>query len=80
MAYLSTTDDLSPEARSALRLVAEGMGTGAVAERLGCDRDAVRRHLADAIRALGACSVPDAVRLAARRALIGPPDRRSPTS
>ena len=64
---------LSPEARRALRLVAEGLGTRAIAERLGCDHDAVRRCLADAIRALSARSVPDAVEVAAQRRLIEPP-------
>lgn len=71
--YLSNSTDLSSEARRALQLVAAGLGAGAVAERLGCDRDGVRRHLADAIRDLSACSVPGAVREAIRRGLIEAP-------
>ncbi len=70
MAHLSTTGDLSPETRRALQLVADGLGTGAIADRLGCDRDAVRRRLADAIRALSARSVPEAVEVAIRGGLI----------
>ena len=73
MAYLSTTGDLSPETRRVLQLAAAGLGTGAIAERLGCDRDAVRRYLTDAIRALSARSVPHAVEVAARRGLIESP-------
>ena len=64
---------LSPEARRALQLVAEGLGTRAIAERLGYDQDTVRRCLAEAIRALSARSVPDAVEVAFRRGLIQPP-------
>ena len=77
MADLSTSGDLSPDMRRALRLVAEGLGTGAVAERLECDRDTVRRCLADAIRILGVRSVPHAVEVAARQGLIEPPGPRT---
>ena len=70
MAYLSTTGDLSPETRRALQLVAEGFGAAAIGDRLGCDRDTVQRLLADALRALGARSVPHAVEVAARHGLI----------
>ena len=73
MTYLSTTGDLSPETRRAIQLVAEGIGAAAIGDRLGCDRDAVRRLLADAIRALGARSVPHAVEVAARHGLIESP-------
>ena len=61
---------LSAEARRVLQLVAEGLGAGAIARRLGCDRDDVCRCLVDAIRALSARSVPDAVEVAVRRGLI----------
>ncbi len=64
---------LSPEARRVLHLAAEGLGAGAIAERLGCERDAVQRHLAEAIRALGVHSVPDAVEVIIRDGLIEPP-------
>jgi DNA-binding NarL/FixJ family response regulator len=70
---MSNTNDPSPEAWRVLELVAEGLGTGAIAERLGCDRDAVQRRLADAIRTLSARSVPDAVEAAARHGLIESP-------
>ncbi len=72
MGYSGDTTGLSAEVRRALQLVAEGLGTTAIAERLGSDRDTVRRHLADAIRALDARSVPDAVRIATLRGLIEP--------
>ncbi len=72
MADLSTIGDLSPETRRALQLVADGLGTGAIAARLGCDRAEVHCHLADAVRHLSADSVPEAVRIAARRGLIAP--------
>ncbi len=64
---------LTPQARRALQLVAEGLGAGAIAARLRCDRDTVRRCLADAIVSLDARSVPDAVRIALRCGLIDPP-------
>ncbi len=64
---------LSREARRALQLVAEGSGTDAIAAQLGCDYDAVRHCLADAIRTLPARSVPDAVEVALRRGLIRAP-------
>ena len=70
MAYLSTTGDLSPETQRVLQLAATGLGAGAIAERLGCERAAVQRHLADAVEALSASSVPDALRIAARRGVI----------
>jgi len=73
MAYRDSAEDLASEARQILPLVAAGLGTGAIADRLECDRDDVRRHLADAIRALGARSVPDAIRIAVRRGLIEDP-------
>ena len=72
MTYLSTTGDLSPDARRTLGLVADGLGAGAIAERLGCDRDAVRRHLAEAIRGLDVRSVPAAVEIALRLGLVEP--------
>ena len=64
-----------PRVVGVLRLAAEGLG--AIAARLGCDRDAVRGHLADAIRTLGARSVPDAVEVAIGRGLIQPTAGRS---
>jgi len=64
---------LSLEALRVLQLVAEGLGAGAIARRLGCDRDAVCGCLVDALRALSARSVPDAVDVAIRRGLIEDP-------
>jgi hypothetical protein len=66
---------LSPATRRVLQLVAEGTGAGTIARWLGCDRDDVCRCLADAIRALSARSVPDAVEVAVRRGLIEEPAR-----
>ena len=61
------------ETPQVLRFVATGLGAGAIAARLGCDREDIRRHLADAIQALDARFVPDAIEIAIRRGLIHPP-------
>ena len=58
--------------RAILRYAAEGLGAGAIAARLGCNVDMIRRHLAGAISILDARSVPEAVEVATRRGLIGP--------
>ena len=76
MAYLDEDNILSPNARRALQFVAAGLGAGEIAARLGCDRDAVRRHLADAMRTLSARSAPRAVAVAVRRGLIEAPARK----
>ena len=60
------------EMAALLRLVEAGLGTRAIAARLGCDRAAVQRRLAAAIARLDARSVPDAVRIAGRRGLLAP--------
>ena len=72
MGSLGDANNLPSEVRQALKLVAAGLGAGDIATRLGCDRDLVRRHLAEAIRALDARSVPCAVERATRCGLIEP--------
>ena len=67
------TTGLSPEATRVLQFVAEGLGAGAIAARLGCDTDGLCRHLASAVATLGARSMPDAVDIAIRRGLIEAP-------
>ncbi len=62
--------DLSSEAREILALSARGLSTEEVAAHLGMTPETVRRHLAGALAALGACSKLEAVVLALRRGLI----------
>ncbi len=62
-----------PDMIAVLRLVEAGLGTRAIAARLGCDRDEVRRHLAAAVRVLDARSVPDAADIALRRSVSESP-------
>jgi len=64
-----------PEMVVLLALAEAGLGARAIAAQLGCGTDDVRRHLAEAIRAFSASSVPDAVQIAIRRGLIDSPDR-----
>ncbi len=73
MVNSADTTGLSPEAARVLQFVAEGLGAGAIAARLGCSTDGLRRHLASAVATLGARSVPDAVDIASRRGLIEAP-------
>ncbi len=56
-----------------LRLSATGLTTGEVAEHLRIGLDQARRHLRDAIVALGASSKLEAVVIALRRGLIDLP-------
>ena len=64
---------LDDDGRAVLRLVAARLGTAHIADLLGCHRADVRRYLADAVRYLGARSVPDAIEIAVRQGLIEPP-------
>jgi hypothetical protein len=61
---------LTPRQRAILECVAAGPGTAASADRPGCARDDVRRHLAEASAPPGPRSVPDAVAITIRRGLI----------
>ncbi len=63
---------LTPQQRAILGCVAAGLGTHAIAEVLGWDPDAVLLHLAGALGALRARSVPDAVARATELELLGP--------
>ncbi len=73
MAYPGDATDLPPDARRALQLVAEGLGAGAIADRLGWTVPQLAAHLADAVRAVAARSVSDAVDIARRRGLLESP-------
>ena len=68
--------DLTRDQRTVRDLIAQGHGTAAIARRVGYDRAAVRRHLADALRALGAASVAAAVNQVTSLGLIDFPDSR----
>ena len=70
----SSPSPLTPEQRAILECVAAGLGTHAIGRALGWDADAVLLHLAGAIGALRASSVPDAVARAVDLGLIEAPE------
>jgi DNA-binding CsgD family transcriptional regulator len=62
---------LSARERETLRLVAEGLDDGLIAERLNVSRSTAHFHVENAKRRLGATSRAHAVAIALRRGIIG---------
>ncbi len=65
---------LTPQQRTILACVADGLTTHGIANRLGWDADAILLHLAGAIGTLRARSVPDAVARAIELGLVELPE------
>ena len=61
---------LTPREREVLRLVGEGLGDRAIAERLGLSTHTVHRHVANLLGKLGCSSRAAAVRQASRSGLL----------
>jgi DNA-binding NarL/FixJ family response regulator len=63
-------EPLSPRQREVLALLAEGLGPGAIARRLGLSLATVRNHVSAVLHRLGCHSQLEAVATARRRGLI----------
>ncbi|MFN7987591.1 MAG: LuxR C-terminal-related transcriptional regulator [Thermoanaerobaculia bacterium] len=66
----ATGPALTPREREVLRLVGEGLGDRAIAERLGLSTHTVHRHVANLLGKLGCSSRAAAVRQASRAGLL----------
>lgn len=70
MGNLLDNRPLSPRQRQVLALLADGLGSGAIARRLGLSLPTVRNHIAAVLHRLGCHSQLEAVAAARRRGLI----------
>lgn len=70
MGDLVNEQPLSPRQRQVLRLLADGLGPGAIARSLGLSLPTVRNHVAALLHRLHAHSQLEAVATARRRGLI----------
>jgi PAS domain S-box-containing protein len=68
----SVLDDLTPRQREVLRLLAEGLKTHEIAERLGVADETARNHIRGLLRAIGAHSRLEAVLIGLRLGAIDP--------
>jgi PAS domain S-box-containing protein len=68
----SILEDLTPRQQEVLRLLAEGLDTPAIAQRLGVAEETARNHIRALLRATGAHSRLEAVLMGLRLGVVGP--------
>jgi PAS domain S-box-containing protein len=68
----SPLDDLTPRQQEVLRLLAEGLETPEIAERLGVAEETARNHIRALLRATGAPSRLEAVLMGMRYGVVAP--------
>jgi PAS domain S-box-containing protein len=68
----SLLEDLTPRQQEVLRLLAEGLETQDIAQRLGIAEETARNHIRALLRATGAHSRLEAVLMGLRLGLLGP--------
>ena len=66
---------LTPRERDCLAMIVDGLGTAAIAERLGVSATTVRTYVQSVLTKLGVHSRLEAASYAVRHGLIGPPRR-----
>jgi len=68
----SVLDDLTPRQQEVLRLLAEGLETAEIANRLGVAEETARNHIRALLRATGAHSRLEAVLMGMRAGVVAP--------
>jgi PAS domain S-box-containing protein len=68
----SVLDDLTPRQQEVLRLLAEGLNTRQIAQRLGVAEETARNHIRALLRATGAHSRLEAVLIGLRLGVVDP--------